>query len=157
MEDYLKILEDSLVKKNNVLDDIAAYNDEQNKIFSGDDIDFNKFDEYIDKKEELIERLSRLDDGFETLYAKVGEELKKNKEKYRNEIKRLQQLVKEVTDKSVSIQVQEARNKLLVEEYFKKRRMEIQDNRRNANNAYKYYQSLSNANTIQNSIMDKKK
>lgn len=156
MENYLEILEDSLRKKSTVLDKISEYNEEQNRIFSGEGADLNKFDEYIEKKDELIEQLSRLDDGFETLYEKVSGELKSNKDLYVENIKILQQLVKDVTDKSISIQAQETRNKALIEEYLKKRRSEIGESRRNAKSAYKYYQSLSSGNAIQSSIMDNK-
>lgn len=156
MDSYLKILEDSLLKKIRVLDDIAAYNEEQRKIFSEGNADIDKFDEYMDKKEELINALSRLDEGFETLYERVAEQLKDNKVLYARQIKRLQQLVKEITDKSVSIQAQEARNKTLIEEYFAKERLNLRNNRRTSKAAYDYYKSMSGISSAQPQFMDSK-
>lgn len=156
MDNYLKILEDSLLKKIKVLDSIAAYNDEQGKIFSEGNADIDKFDEYMDKKGELIDALSRLDEGFETLYARVSEQLKDNKAVYAQQIKRLQQLVQEVTDKSVSVQAQEARNKALVEEYFAKERLSLRNNRKASKAAYDYYKSMASVNSMSSQFMDSK-
>lgn len=156
MNNYLKILEESLLKKSKVLDDIAAYNEQQSKIFSEGKADIDKFDEYIDEKDKLIKQLSKLDDGFETLYAKVAEELAKNKSKYSVQIKELQKLVKEITDKSVSVQAQEARNKALIEEYFAKERLNIRNNRKTSKAAYDYYKSMSGSAFSSSQFMDSK-
>ena len=150
-------MEASLQKKSAVLDKIREYNEGQHKIFSEGDVDIDKFDEYINKKDELIEQLSKLDDGFEVLYAKVADELNANRELYANQIKSMQQLIKEITDKSVSIQSQEAANKALIENYFRKRRIEIKDNRKTADAAYKYYRTFSNPNATSSGIVDSKK
>lgn len=156
MENYLRILEESLVKKSKVLDEIAVYNEEQEKIFSGEKADLNLFDEYIDKKDELIEKLSKLDEGFDILYANVSKQLQENKAQYADQIRRLQSLVKEVTDKSVSIQAQEARNKTLIEHYFAKQRDNVKNNRVNSKAAYDYYKSMSAINGMSAQFMDKK-
>ena len=156
MDNYLRILEESLVKKSKVLDEISAYNDEQEKIFSKDQADLEKFDEYIDRKDERIEKLTRLDEGFDTLYANVSKQLEDNKARYADQIRRLQSLVKEVTDKSVSIQAQEARNKTLIEGYFAKQRDQVKKSRVNSKAAYDYYKSMSAINGMSAQFMDKK-
>lgn len=156
MDNYLKILEDSLLKKSKVLDEIAAYNERQSRLFSEGKADIERFDEYIDEKDKLIKQLSKLDDGFETLYARVSEELAENKSKYAAQIKTLQKLVKEITDKSVSVQAQEARNKALIEEYFAKERANIRNNRKSSKAAYDYYKSMSGSNVPSPQFMDSK-
>jgi uncharacterized phage infection (PIP) family protein YhgE len=156
MDNYLKILEDSLIKKSKVLDDIAKYNEEQNTIFSQEKVDIDKFDEYVDKKGELIDALTQLDKGFETLYERVSEELKDNRAKYAEQISRLQTLVKEVTDKGVSVQAQEARNKALVEEYFARERRSLRDNRKSSKAAYDYYKTMSGTHSIPPQFLDSK-
>lgn len=156
MENYLKILEDSLLKKSRILDEIAAYNEEQNKIFSSDKADIDKFDEYIDEKDRLIEKLIKLDDGFESLYARLAEQIKENKERYAGQIKNIQQLIREITDKSMKVQAQETRNKALIEEYFSRERQSIRNNRRTSKAAYDYYKSMSGANIAPPQFMDSK-
>ncbi len=157
MENYLKILEESLQKKIQLLDVIQAYNEEQYQAFSSDVVDMNKFDEAIDKKGELIEQVLKLDEGFETLYANVASMLKENRAQYALQIARLQQLVQQVTNKSMSVQAQEARNKSLIESYFAKEKKQIGEGRRNSKVAYGYYKSLDKAVAEARSGFDLKK
>ena len=117
----------------------------------------DEFDTAIEEKGKLIARVNKLDEGFETLYANVAEELRSNKEAYAEQIKVLQQLVKEVTDMSVEIQAQEARNKALIEEYFAKERAGIRQNRKNSKVALDYYRSMNNTTYAPPQFMDSKK
>ena len=123
---YLTLLEESLRRKLQVMDEIQKYNLRQQEIFQADNVDLERFDEYVEEKGRLIEQLTALDNGFEKLYANVAEELKGNREQYAKQIKTLQGLVTEVTDTSVAIQAQEARNKKQVEAFFVKERKKLQ-------------------------------
>lgn len=145
MGNYLNILEESLRKKMTVLDRIQIYNEKQYECFSAESVDITGFDAAIGEKGKLIEELSRLDEGFETLYANIAEQLQKNKEAYAPQIKVLQELIRCVTEKSVSIQAQEARNKALIEAYFSKEKKQIREGRVNSKAAYGYYKNLDKA------------
>lgn len=129
-ENYLNILEESLQKKLQVMAKIQDYNLRQQEIFRSDNVELDKFDEYVAEKGALIDELTALDNGFETLYGKVAEELADNRERYAEQIKRLQELVSRVTEESVGIQAQEARNKKLVEDYFRRERNSLNRNRK---------------------------
>ena len=96
MESQLNILAESLDKKLEVLKEIQAYNEEQEKSFTCGRADLDNFDVAVEKKGQLIEKLQRLDAGFETMYAKLSEELKGNRERYAKQIKVLKQKVSEV-------------------------------------------------------------
>ena len=117
---YLTLLEESLKRKLQVMAEIQKYNLRQQEIFQAGEADMDKFDEYMEEKGRLIDRLNALDSGFEKLYANVAEELKGNREQYAEQIRTLQGLVAEVTDTSVTIQAQEARNKKLIDDFFRK-------------------------------------
>ena len=145
MGNYLSILEESLRKKLVVLDKIQVYNEKQYECFSAEEVDMAGFDAAIEEKGKLIEELTKLDEGFETLYANIAEQLKKNKETYAQQIKVLQDLIRQVTEKSVSIQAQEARNKALIEAYFSKEKKQIREGRVTSKAAYGYYKSLDKA------------
>lgn len=157
MSSYLRILEESLRKKLLVLDRIRAYNEKQSQVFQSEQVRLEEFDAAIEEKGKLIDAVNKLDEGFEILYANVAEELKGNKEKYTEQIKVLQQLVKEVTDKSMEIQAQEARNKALVETYFSKERNGIRQGRKNSQAALNYYRSMSNSTYTPPQFLDSKK
>lgn len=145
MENYLKILEESLQKKLTLLDKIQAYNEAQYQVFNGDNVKLEKFDEYIAEKDKLIQQVIHIDDGFETLYANISAELQKGKEKYGSQIKTLQELVRQVTEKHVTVQAQESRNKALIEAYFAKEKSQIGQGRRNSKAAYSYYSNANKA------------
>lgn len=157
MNNYLNILETSLRKKLNVLDEIQAYNDKQYESFSTEEVDMDGFDAAIEEKGRLIEELTKLDDGFETLYANIAKQLEQNKEQYASQIKTLQDLIRQVTEKSVSVQASEARNKALIEKYFAKEKKQIKEGRVNSKAAYGYYQNLNKAVLEDNRGFDLKK
>ncbi|MDE6167588.1 MAG: flagellar export chaperone FlgN [Acetatifactor sp.] len=156
-ENYLVILEESLRRKLQVLEDIQAYNMRQQEIFQADNVDLDQFDSYVDEKGMLIDRLNSLDNGFERLYANVAEELSGNREKYVDQIRRLQELVSKVTEAGVQVQAQEARNKKLIEDYFRKQREGIRDGRKSSKAAYDYYKNMSKSSVVMPQIMDQKK
>lgn len=155
-ENYLNVLEDSLQKKLQVLAKIREYNQRQEELFCSDNVEMERFDGYVEEKGALIDEITALDNGFETLYGKVAEELKDNREKYAEQIRRLQGLVSRVTEESVSIQAQEARNKKLVEDYFRKQKLNIGQSRKNSKAAFDYYRNMSQANMAQAQFMDNK-
>lgn len=150
MEDYLQLLEESLVKKIRVLDRIEEFDLKQKEALANEEAtpDFEKFDSYIEEKGKLIDELNALDDGFEALYSRVADALKSNIPKNASRIRKLQELIREITDKSVEIQKQETENKTLVEKYFQNARGDIGKGRNSLNAAYSYFQTqrvVSNA------------
>lgn len=156
-ESYLNILEESLEEKLQVMAEIQRYSTLQQEIFQSQEADLDKFDEYVDKKDELLQKLTALDSGFEALYGNVSEELKDNREKHGAQIRRLQELVSRVTEGSVAIQAQEARNKKLVEAYFRKERAGLAQNRKSSSAAYNYYKSMSGSGAETSQLYDNKK
>ena len=154
---YLTLLEESLRRKLQVMDEIQKYNLRQQEIFQADNVDLERFDEYVEEKGTLIEQLTALDNGFEKLYANVAEELKGNREQYAEQIRTLQGLVTEVTDTSVAIQAQEARNKKQVEDFFVKERKKLHMNRKTSKAAINYYKTMNKSSVIMPQFMDDKK
>jgi len=159
MTDYLELLEESLIKKIKVLDKIGEFNLKQKDVFTtfSEKPDLEKFDQFIEEKDKLIEELNMLDDGFEALYARVAETLKSDKEGNAPRIKRLQNLIREITDKSSSLQAQETENKKLMEAYFKNVRSGIGKDRTSLNAAYSYMQSQRGLSGTESLYMDSKK
>ena len=159
MADYLDLLEESLVKKIKVLDEIGEFNLKQKSVFTTyrERPDLDQFDEYIEEKDRLINELNVLDDGFEALYERVADTLKTDREANASRIKRLQNLIREITDKSSSLQAQEAENKKLMEEFFKNVRSGIGKERTSLNAAYSYMQAQRGMGGADSLYMDSKK
>jgi len=156
MKNSLDVLSESLDMKIKVLEDIQKYNEEQKAVFESEDPDMDSFDAAIEEKDSLIERLMKLDEGFETLYSEISKELKNNKEKYAVQIKNIQEKISYITEMSATVQAQEARNKKLIEAYFIKQRNGIKNSRVSSKAAYDYYKSMSGMNLPPASIMDSK-
>ena len=154
MENSLRILSDSLDKKMDVLRRIQNYNREQEKAFTEGRADLEAFDRAIEEKDALIEELMKLDDGFETLFERISGEIKEKKQAYAPQIAILQKKISEITELSVSIQAQEARNKKLVEECFSKERSRLGNERKGSKAAYDYYRNMSGAGVNMSRFLD---
>lgn len=157
MESQLTILSESLDKKLEVLQKIQEYNKRQEKVFSAEKVDMSLFDDAVAEKQRLIDEVVRLDDGFEIMYEKLARELEGNRQRYAAQIRELQAKVAKVTELSVSVQAQEARNKKLIESYFAKERSNIGQRRKSARSAFDYYKSMSSTGYTQPQMYDSKK
>ena len=62
-----------------------------------------------------------------------------------------------MTEKSVAIQAQEARNKNLAENYFAKAREDLKKNRKSSRAALDYYRNMNKMQVVSPQFMDKKK
>lgn len=157
LESLLQILQDSLEKKVVLLTAIEEKSKEQEKLIKKDNFTFKEIDENMDAKSALIEKLTLLDSGFETLYAKIREELLENKDQYRVQIEEIQNLIVEVTARGASIEAIEARNKAAIEAYFKKEKRIIQNKKNVSSVAQNYYKTAKNLNNIPPQFLDQKK
>ncbi len=154
---YIEILQRSLEKKSEVLDRIMEENRNMAVVAQAERFNPDKFDEIFDRKDALIKELNELDTGFRTVYARVKEELTENKDEHKEEIAELQRLIKEVTDKSVAIQVEEKRNQAALNnrmDVFKKELCQTKNTRKIMAN---YVNSMTGRNVVQPQFMDKKK
>ena len=139
---YIAIMLQSLKKKEQVLDEIIRLDDRQKDTLMDPECPFDVFDETVEAKSACIDQLNQLDSGFEKLYAQVAEELDQNREDYAKEIRNMQQCIRRVTDKSVKIQAQEARNKQLMKEKFSTVQKQATDVRKNSRAITGYYNSM---------------
>ena len=153
----LDMLEESLIKKLQVLDSIEKENLKQKELLSNpDEADLGELDKIVDVKGELIEQLLILDEGFQSLFDRVKGEVGENKDKYADQIRRMQKLVHDLTDKSASIEAQERRNKALADKYFSLEREKMASGKKSAAVAFNYYQTMNKFKDIPPQFMDKK-
>lgn len=156
-EQYLMILRESLEKKMSVLDEIIRISKTQAEILSREPVAFEEFDRCVDDKDVCIGQMELLDSGFENLFQKVKQELDGNRAKYAGWIKDCQQLIAQITDKSVEIQALEARNKHAIDEIMQKQRRGFQQGKRSVEAARSYYRNMNLTNVVPPQYMDQKK
>lgn len=153
---YIDIMIQSLEKKERVLDRIIELDNVQKNQLEDPELKPDDFDEVVEEKAKLIEQLDQLDSGFEKLFERMKEELEGNKEAHKEEIRIMQQHIKSITDKSVQIQSQEARNKDLMTAKFISVKKQAREVRKGQNVVNKYYKNMTNTNYVAPQFMDNK-
>lgn len=154
---YIDIMIQSLDKKVQVLDRIIEVNMLQKGILEDNKSSVDEFDKTVEEKAKLIEQLNQLDSGFEKLFARVKVELNGNKAAYAGEIKNMQEKIRLITDKSMEIQAQEARNKELMVRKFAYVKETAKSVRTNSKIASQYYKNMMNLHYVDPQFMDNKK
>lgn len=159
-EDYIQIMIESLKKKTVLLDRILSKNDVQTKCLERkefENIDWDEFNMAMVEKEAEIERINKMDEGFQALFDRVSEQLKNNKLKYADDIKIIQSLIKHLEEQSIAIRTGEERNRVLIENAMMSRKKEIKQARTSLKVAANYYQAMSKAIEVDSAIVDSKK
>jgi predicted nuclease with TOPRIM domain len=156
-EAYIDIMLQSLKKKLQVLDAIRKQNERQKAILEAPDGDVDDFDETVEAKAALIEQLEQLDSGFDKLYARVQEELSKERTAYADQIRQMQRDIRLITDRSVEVQAQEARNKELMTQKFARVKRQARQVRTNYRATSSYHRSMSGTAFVEPQFMDNKK
>ena len=156
-EAYMSMLIASQEKKLELLERAIELDREQEEIITGEKPDMGALDANIDAKGALIGELDRLDDGFETLYAKVRDEFINNKDAHKEEIRTLQELIRKITEKIAEVEAIEARSKMNFESFMKKKRHTIKDTRSSVKAANVYAVNMRKMNKIDSVFLDNKK
>ena len=153
---YLRLLEDSLQKKEQQLSILLVLSNEQKKLLAEETFSIEKFNEVMDKKEPCIEQISTFDYGFEGIYNRLKPVFEKDKAPYQQEIERLQQLIKRITEASVQLKVLEEQNKSQLEMRLRERKKEIKTFKQSNKTVSSYYKNMAGTQINQSYFMDKK-
>lgn len=157
MDTYLDMLQDSLKKKLDILNRIMNCQREESDMLKDENMDRDAFDRNITEKVELAESIDSLDDGFEQVYDRIREEMVNNKAKYAVQIRNMQNMIAEISEKNVLIQAEENRIKLEVDNYAKRESAALRLRRDNGKAARSYYNNMKKLNYVGSQFMDKKK
>ena len=155
-QNYLQILEESLSRKITILDELERLTMSQREIVQADEFDEEVFNTNVEQKAALIREIEKLDRGFQLLFDNVKNQLDDNRAQYAEEIKRLQELVKGVMDRSAELQVMEARNKDMIKSRFAALKKEARTIKKSREMAANYYKTMNNISS-EPYFLDKKK
>lgn len=153
---YMDMLVECLEKKNQILDSLTVINKKQTELIQNEDFSLAEFDKCVDEKGILIDNILKLDSGFEGLYNKVGKDVAANPSAYKSQLSKMQKLITEITEKSVSIQAEEERNKTLIEGRFSREKNRIKSGRSQSRVAMDYYNNMNKLNHVDSQFWDKK-
>lgn len=152
-----QILVESLEKKSRILDEIIKENEAQEVLLKQDELDMEALDASADRMGGLAEKLELLDEGFEAVYDRIRKELIDNKSVYRQEIRRMQELIAVITEKVVGINAARMRNKVQAEKQFKKSRQQIGKAASKMKVSQNYYNNMNRLNYVGPQFYDNKK
>lgn len=155
-KNYISILIESLEKKRELLMSIREENDKQVAVLEKPDFDDEAFDATLEAKDRLITKLRFVDDGFESVYKRVKDELVNNKSAHAAEIKTMQGLITEITELSTSIQTSEKRNESALTTKFRAERQKLKQSKATVQAVTGYYQSMSGTNIVESRFLDQK-
>ncbi len=156
-KNYIEIMVQSLKKKSAVLDQLIELNRQQQLFLQDPNLSPEEFEKNMQNKSGLIDELNRMDAGFEELFGRVRDELHNNKEMYRDEIAKMQDFIRQITDKSNTLQTQEARNKDQAQKKFADVRKQVKGVRNSQKVVRQYYQNMAGQGANTSRFLDNKK
>ncbi len=157
-ENYITIMEDTLTKKLELLTKIERIAKLQTEAFEEGNVDPDRMMDQLEQKDVYLRELDKLDDGFEVVYGRAHQEMAANKETYRYEIIKMQELIKDIASYTVKLQVFEEKNRQRFIHLFNKKREEIKTFNSNNKMAANYYKNMANVHQSgQSYFVDRKK
>ena len=157
-ENYVDIMLQSLKKKVTVLNQIIELNRQQKILLDDPNLQPESLEQNLSDKDQMIRKLNDLDEGFEELYNRVKDELQAQRAQYVSQISQMQDLIKEITEKSAMIQTQELRNKEKAMQKFSGIRDQVQGVRNSQKVVKQYYQNMMKQNSYTGaSVVDNRK
>lgn len=155
-KNYISMMEESLEKKLTILNELQILCHKQADILSDEKSEAETFEKNIEAKEELIEKLEGFDKAFDSLFSHVEKELTENKEAYADEIHRMQDLIREITDKNLTVQFLEKQNYELAKGKFSTIRSKIRKVRQGGKAVTTYYNNMNHLGSDTSQFWDKK-
>lgn len=154
---YIEILKQSLTKKIELLDTIMALNVLQKDMLENPDLDPDELEENLNRKADLVEQLSKLDDGFSQIYDRVRADLTENRGAYSEDITQMKRDITAIMDKSTAIQSQEKRNQVLMQQKFTSVKKQIKEVKKSRQAVNSYYRNMMKMGTPEAAFLDNKK
>ena len=154
---YITALKQGLEKKIQILDKIIEENALQRQLLADPELDPDDFEKNLNDKAALVEQLTMLDEGFDTVYERVREELQQNRAAYAVDITCMQKYISAIMEKSTQIQTEEQRNRELVVQKFTSVKKQIREVKSSHKAVNEYYQNMMKLNYVEPQFMDNKK
>ena len=154
---YIRMMLDILGKKENHLASLLELTTAQEQLLKGEEFIEEEFTELIAKKRGHLLKIEEADNGFQAIYNRVAEEMKNNKDEYKDQIIEMQSLITRVTDLGVKLSALEEKNKTALEANLQGKRQNIRQFKVSKQTADKYYKNMIGMQTGSSYFMDQKK
>lgn len=152
-----KLLEDTIQKKEQYLDELTALTKAQENILLREKFSMDEFEALMEKKEPYIRKISEFDAGFEGIYAKMKPVMEQYKKEYETRIRAMQAKIKTVLEKGAALCALEEQNRTRLEHCLVDKKKEIKTFHKSSRTVSSYYKNMAGAVSDQSFFMDKKK
>ena len=146
-----------LFRSRDILGQIVELNRQQKLLLSDPNLLPEDFEKNMDYKSQFVEQLNLLDSGFEKMFERVNETLNGNRKQYAEEIHKMQDLIKEISAMTNTIQTQELRNRDEAARKFAEVREQVKGVRNSQKVVQQYYQNMMGQKTYSAQVIDNKK
>lgn len=157
MTNELQLLIEALEKKERILRQILDKSKIQLNVAEAETLDVERFDKLVDDKASLLDEMVKLDEGFDSTYQRVKDELLTQKDKYKKEIVVLQKLIENGVDLGARISAAETRTKNKLSVSLARSKKELVQKRVSTKVASDYYKTSNNFKHASSFFLDKKK
>lgn len=157
MTNELQLLKEVLEKKEKLLQQILDKSAMQLELAGAESLDVEAFDSLVDDKTELLAEMERLDEGFDSIYQHIREELPGQKDQYKEQIAALQTLIKSTVDLGAQIHATEARTKDKLSVALIKSKRELSQRKTSMKKVSDYYKISNNLKYVDSFFLDQKK
>lgn len=154
---YIRMLLDVLVKKEMYLGKLLDLTMDQEDLLKQSTFDEIAFFQLVEQKDEILNKISEIDQGFQSIYNRVAEVLQENKEQYKEQILQMQSLIAKVTDHGIKITSLEQKNKVLLQQRLQEKKQGIRQFKVGKKTADKYYKNMIKMQTGASYFFDKEK
>lgn len=157
---YLCMLLDTLEQKQQLLQSLLEETRKQRDCLQ--EVDHRELDDQIwgscmERKEQLLEKLEELDQGFSKVYERVKLILQKDRESHRAIIEKLQEKVREITEQSIQLQTLEQKNKAKIQVYFTLQKEKIKTYKVSSQIVDSYKKNMQAVGASETYFLDQKK
>ncbi len=154
---YIRMMLDVLTKKESHLDKLLELTTAQEQLLKAEEFDETAFLKLVETKDGIINKIGEFDNGFQSIYDRVAEELQGHKEDYKEQVLQMQMLIGKITDYGVKITALEQKNRLVLEPKLREKKQGIKQFKVSKQTANKYYKNMMGMQTGASYFMDQKK
>lgn len=156
IKDYINLIQESLEKKVELIEQLYAMTKEQSTILTKKDLDMDAFEKTLDQKDALIKKISLIDDGFNGIYDRVRLEIKDQTHLYKGEVVLMKEMITQISNVTVEIQLMEQANKRLLETHYSRVNTKVRKFNKGSRQSLAYYKN-ANSGIMENAfLMDEK-
>lgn len=148
---YVSMMVDSLQKKRDLLSDMLEQTKKQERLLLSDDVDADELEKTIAEKGTSLEQLDKLDNGFDALFKKLEKELLNDRVKYESEVRKMKELIKQITELGSGIQAMEKLNYERFQKYISGERTKIKKANMSQQTASTYARNMAGQHSLGNS------